>query len=67
MNFGSGSLTKAFFVLAGSCSPDGQQTPFLPFLEVVRGAFRITVGEAGEATSGASSRMVFEGSRSRVA
>jgi class 3 adenylate cyclase len=34
------------FVLAGSCSPDGQQTPFLPFIEVVRGAFRISSGEA---------------------
>ena len=27
------------FVLSGSCSPDGQQTPFLPFIEVVRGSF----------------------------
>ena len=34
------------FVLAGSCSPDGQQTPFLPFIEVVRGSFRISAGEA---------------------
>ena len=34
------------FVLAGSCSPDGQQTPFLPFIEVVRGSFRVTAGEA---------------------
>jgi class 3 adenylate cyclase/tetratricopeptide (TPR) repeat protein len=34
------------FVLSGSCSPDGQQTPFLPFIEVVRGSFRISVGEA---------------------
>jgi class 3 adenylate cyclase len=33
-------------VLAGSCSPDGQQTPFLPLIEVVRGVFRIGVGEA---------------------
>jgi class 3 adenylate cyclase len=33
-------------VLAGSCSPDGQQTPFLPFIEVVRGLFRISTGEA---------------------
>jgi len=37
---------KGLFILAGSCSPDSQQTPFLPFLEVVRGAFRVTVGEA---------------------
>jgi class 3 adenylate cyclase len=34
------------FVLSGSCSPDGQQTPFLPFIEVVRGAFRLSAGEA---------------------
>ena len=34
------------FVLAGSCSPDGQQTPFLPFIEVVRHSFRISPGEA---------------------
>ena len=36
---------KGHFILSGSCSPDGQQTPFLPFLEIMRGAFRITVGE----------------------
>ncbi len=34
------------FVLSGSCSPDGQQTPFLPFIEVMRGAFRLSAGEA---------------------
>ena len=34
------------FVLSGSCSPDGQQTPFLAFIEVVRGAFRVRAGEA---------------------
>ena len=33
-------------VLAGGCSPDGQQTPFLPFIEVVRRLYRIGVGEA---------------------
>ena len=33
------------FILSGSCSPDGQQTPFLPFIEVVRGSFRISAGE----------------------
>ena len=33
------------FILSGSCSPDGQQTPFLPFIEVVRGSFRISPGE----------------------
>jgi class 3 adenylate cyclase/tetratricopeptide (TPR) repeat protein len=34
------------FTLAGSCSPSGQQTPFLPFIEVVRGSFRVVTGEA---------------------
>ena len=32
--------------LTGNCSPDGQQTPFLPFIEVVRGSFRVGAGEA---------------------
>ena len=34
------------FVLSGSCSPDGQQTPFLPFIEVVRSSFRVSAGES---------------------
>ena len=34
------------FVLTGSCSPDGQQTPFLPFIEVVRALFHLSGGEA---------------------
>ena len=34
------------FILSGSCSPDGQQTAFLPFIEVVRGSFRISAGDA---------------------
>jgi class 3 adenylate cyclase len=34
------------FVLIGNSSPDGQQTPFLPFIEVVRGAFQVRAGEA---------------------
>jgi hypothetical protein len=33
------------FILSGNCSPDGQKTPFLPFIEVARGAFRVSVGE----------------------
>jgi class 3 adenylate cyclase len=37
------------FILAGSCSPDSQQTPFSLFIEVVRGSFRVAAGEA-EAT-----------------
>jgi hypothetical protein len=24
------------FILQGNCSPDGKQTPFLPFIEIVR-------------------------------
>ena len=34
------------FILSGSGSPDGQQTPFLPFIEVVRGSFQVNAGEA---------------------
>jgi class 3 adenylate cyclase len=34
------------FILSGNCSADGQKTPLLPFIEVVRGAFRVSVGEA---------------------
>ena len=34
------------FILTGNCSPDGQQTPFLPFIEVVRGSFQVRSGEA---------------------
>jgi class 3 adenylate cyclase len=33
------------FILTGSCSPDGQQTPFLPFIEVVRESFQVRLGE----------------------
>jgi hypothetical protein len=29
------------WVLVGSCTPDGQQTPFRAFIEIVRGAFRL--------------------------
>ena len=34
------------FVLSGSCSSDGQQTPFLPFIEVVRGSFQVSTGDS---------------------
>ena len=37
---------ESTFVLSGNCSPDGQQTPFLPFIEVMRNSFRISAGEA---------------------
>jgi len=33
------------FVLSGNCSPDSQQTAFLPFIQVVRRSFRISAGE----------------------
>ena len=29
----------------GSCTPDGQQTPFRAFIEIVRGAFRLAPGD----------------------
>ena len=38
-------IGKDAFVPSGSCSPDGQQTAFLPFIEVVRGSFRVSAGE----------------------
>jgi class 3 adenylate cyclase/tetratricopeptide (TPR) repeat protein len=34
------------FVLSGGCSPDGKQTPLLPFKEVVRGSFGLAAAEA---------------------
>jgi class 3 adenylate cyclase len=34
------------FILTGSCSTDGRQTPFLPFIEVVRSSFQVRSGEA---------------------
>jgi class 3 adenylate cyclase/tetratricopeptide (TPR) repeat protein len=37
---------ESAFILTGSCSTDGQQTPFLPFIEVVRGSFQVSGGEA---------------------
>ena len=33
-------------VLLGSCTPDGQQTPFRAFIEIVRGAFRLGHGDS---------------------
>jgi class 3 adenylate cyclase len=32
-------------VLTGSCTPDGQQTPYRAFIEIVRGAFRLSPGD----------------------
>jgi len=39
-------IGQGAFILAGSCSSDGQQTPFLPFIEVVRSVFGVSAGEA---------------------
>ena len=39
------------FILSGTCSPDGQQTPFLPFIKAVRGSFRMTAGEVENAVA----------------
>jgi class 3 adenylate cyclase len=37
-----GQIVKARArVLVGSCTPDGQQTPFRAFIEIVRGAYRL--------------------------
>jgi class 3 adenylate cyclase len=33
------------FILSGSCLSESQQTPFFPFIEVVRGSFHINAGE----------------------
>jgi class 3 adenylate cyclase len=33
------------FMLLGGCSPEDRQTPFLPFIELVRGSFRVAAGE----------------------
>ena len=33
-------------VLIGSCTPDGQQTPFRAFIEIVRGAFRLSPSDS---------------------
>jgi len=32
-------------VLMGSCTPDGQQTPYLPVIEIVRGALHVSAGD----------------------
>jgi class 3 adenylate cyclase/tetratricopeptide (TPR) repeat protein len=33
------------FIFSGSCSPQNQQTPFSPFIEVVRASFRVSAGD----------------------
>ena len=35
---------KQFSLLSSDCSPDGRQTAFLPFIEVVRSSFQIQAG-----------------------
>jgi class 3 adenylate cyclase len=39
------------FILVGGCSPDGQGTPFLPFIEIVRSSFQVSIGEAESAVA----------------
>ena len=36
---------EQLFILSGTCSSDGQETPFLPFIEVVRNSFQVRSGE----------------------
>jgi hypothetical protein len=33
-------------VIGGNCSADGQQTAFRPFLDIVRGSFRVSAGQS---------------------
>ena len=40
---------EAAFVLSGGCTSNGGQTPFLPFIEVVRRSFQLSAGEEREA------------------
>jgi class 3 adenylate cyclase len=37
---------EQLLILRGNCSADGQETPFLPFIEVVRASFSVSSGEA---------------------
>jgi class 3 adenylate cyclase len=43
--FGQRLGREQTFILSGTCSQDGRQTPFLPFIEVVRRAFQVEAGE----------------------
>ena len=43
--FKKGIPSDSTFVLGGGCSPHGEQTPFLPFIEVVRDYFALATGE----------------------
>jgi class 3 adenylate cyclase len=43
---------EPILVLRGNCSADGQQTPFLPFIEVVRQGFSVSSGESDHAIAG---------------
>jgi class 3 adenylate cyclase len=43
---------EPILVLRGNCSADGQQTPFLPFIEVVRQGFTVSSGESDHAIAG---------------
>ena len=39
-------------VLTGHCTPDGKQTPFRAFIEIVRRAFRLTSSDSEKAVAG---------------
>jgi class 3 adenylate cyclase len=39
-------VREGAWVLVGSCTPDGQQTPFRAFIDIVRGAFRLGPGDS---------------------
>ena len=39
-------LGDGAFILSASCAPDAENTPFFPFIELVRGSFRVSAGEA---------------------
>ena len=43
--FASRHGTSQIMILRGNCSADGQETPFLPFIEIVRHWFALSSGE----------------------
>ena len=48
----------------GHCTPDGQQTPFRAFIEIVRGAFRLSPSDSEDDGCDASSTKGLRGSAS---
>jgi class 3 adenylate cyclase/tetratricopeptide (TPR) repeat protein len=43
--FRTHAAQRRAWMLAGLCAPDGQQTPFSVFIDIVRGAFRVALGD----------------------